>query len=203
MTTTTRELTMIEFRPPHPTLEGSRIRLRPFREDDHDALWAMVDDAEGNHLTGTHARFTREQIERWYASRNEQHDRLDLAIARVEDDRCVGEVVLHELDADNRACGLRISLTGPEVFGRGYGTEALELVLGHAFETVGLHRIGLEVYSFNDRAIHVYRRCGFVDEGIRRDALYWDGAYHDAVLMSMLAPEWRARTARGSRQERR
>jgi RimJ/RimL family protein N-acetyltransferase len=178
---------------PQPILVGARVRLRPFREDDLDAAWRMLGDEEGRRLTGTHARFTREDSDRWYRSRPDQVDRLDLAVARRDDDRLVGEVVLHELDRDNRSCGFRISLLGPEVFGRGYGTEATRLLLDHAFGTVGLHRVELEVYDHNPRALHVYRRLGFVVEGVRRDALRWDGRYHDALVMAVLETEWPAR----------
>jgi RimJ/RimL family protein N-acetyltransferase len=175
---------------PTVVLEGERIRLRPFRDDDLDAAWRMVQDPEGTRLTGTHARFTRGQIERWYRTRGQTTDRLDLAVARREDDAFVGEGVLHEVDVDNRSCGLRISLAGAEVFGRGYGTEATRLLVGHAFE-VGFHRVGLEVFAFNERARRTYEKVGFVVEGVRRDALRWDGSYHDAILMSVLAHEWR------------
>jgi RimJ/RimL family protein N-acetyltransferase len=175
-----------------PVLTGERVRLRPFREDDLDQLWAMLAEPVGRRLTGTHATFTREQAERWYRTRHEHTDRLDLAIATVEGDTCIGEVVLHELDPDNRSCGFRISLLGPEVFGRGYGTEATRLMLGHAFDTVGLHRVELEVFDLNPRARHVYEQVGFVEEGRRRDALRWDGEYHDAIVMGMLDSDWRA-----------
>lgn len=177
-----------------PTLPGSRARLRPFRDDDMDALWEMINDAEGNRLTGTHARLSRDAVERWYASRAEQSDRLDLAIADAADDSCVGEVVLHELDADNLSCGFRISLVGPHVYGRGYGKEATRLIIAHAFDEVGLNRVELEVYDFNHRARAVYEAVGFTVEGVRRQALRWDGAFHDAILMAILAEEWRART---------
>jgi RimJ/RimL family protein N-acetyltransferase len=65
-------------------------------------------------------------------------------------------------------------------------------VLAHAFGTVGLHRIELDVYAFNPRAQAVYERAGFVREGVRRDALRWDGEYTDAITMAILAPDWRA-----------
>lgn len=174
-----------------PTLVGDRVRLRPFHDDDLDALWAMVNDAEGNRLTGTHASFTREAVERWYRGRGGQDDRVDLAIARLADDTCVGEVVLNDIDRDNRSCGFRIALVGPHVYGQGFGSEATRLMLRHAFEDLDLHRVELEVYAFNDRAIHVYSEAGFTLEGVRRDALRWEGAYHDAVIMSVLASEWR------------
>ena len=58
----------------------------------------------------------------------------------------------------------------------------------------GSMRDELEVYDFNPRARHVYQKVGFVVEGVRRDALWWDGAWHGAVTMAILAPEWRARS---------
>lgn len=173
-----------------PVLVGERVRLRPFREDDLEDAWTMICDEEGRRLTGTHTTFTRDVVARWYASRGATTDRLDLAIATLEDDVLVGEVVLHELDPANHSCGFRISLRDPTVFGRGYGTEATRLMLAHAFGTVGLHRVELEVYDHNPRARHVYGQVGFVEEGVRREALRWDGRYHDAIIMGLLAHEW-------------
>jgi RimJ/RimL family protein N-acetyltransferase len=80
---------------------------------------------------------------------------------------------------------------GEARFGRGFGTEATRLVLGHAFDTVGINRAELEVYEFNPRARHVYEKVGFVYEGTKRQALRWDGQWIDAALMAMLADEWR------------
>lgn len=101
-------------------------------------------------------------------------------------------MVLNDLDPPNRSCGFRIALVGPEVFGRGLGTEATRLVLAHAFDTVGLHRVSLEVYAFNPRARRVYERVGFVHEGTLRQVLRWDGAWVDADVMSILATDWAA-----------
>ena len=173
-----------------PTLRGERVVLRPFRPEDVPALWRMLHEPECMRLTGSQAPFTLEAVEAWYATRNELPDRLDLAIADAATDACVGEVVLNELDSRNRACNFRISLTGPDVFGRGLGTEATRLMVTHAFETVGLHRVELEVYAFNPRARRVYEKAGFVTEGLRRQVLWWEGVWHDAHLMSLLAPEW-------------
>lgn len=171
-------------------LAGSLVRLRPIRDDDLDALWDMLNDPESRRLTGTHATFTREAADRWYRSRGHDTDRLDLAIATMEDDRCVGEAVITGLDVANRNCGFRISLLGPSVFGRGFGTEATRLILGHVFDR-GVHRVDLEVYDFNPRAQRVYEQAGFVVEGVRREALLWEGEYHDAIVMGLLATEWR------------
>ncbi|NMO22330.1 GNAT family N-acetyltransferase [Pyxidicoccus fallax] len=179
-----------------PVLRGERVVLRPFRPEDVPALWRMLHEPECMRLTGSRTTFPREAVEAWYAGRNEAPDRLDLAIADAATDACLGEVVLNEYAPHDRACNFRISLAGPELFGRGLGTEATRLMLGHAFETVGLHRVGLEVYDFNPRARRAYEKAGFVTEGVRRQVLLWEGTWYDSVVMSVLAPEWAALNGR-------
>ncbi|MBZ4416669.1 GNAT family N-acetyltransferase [Myxococcus sp. RHSTA-1-4] len=179
-----------------PVLRGERVVLRPFLPEDVPALWRMLHEPECMRLTGSQQPFTREAVEAWYASRAEEPDRLDLAITDAATGECLGEVVLNNLDPHNRACNFRISLTGPGVFGRGLGTEATRLMLRHAFESVALHRVELEVYAFNPRARRVYEKVGFVAEGVRRQVLWWEGAWHDAILMSLLAPEWASHSGR-------
>lgn len=170
-----------------PTLVGESVLLRPVRAEDAPRLAAV--DPETIRLTGTHRTHSVQVLERWYDSRAGLDDRLDLAIV-VGGDDWIGEVVLTDLDPPNLSCGFRILLAGPEFYGRGLGTEASRLMLAHAFETVGLHRIELEVYTFNPRARRVYEKVGFAYEGTRRQALYWDGEWVDAHIMAVLADEW-------------
>ncbi|MDO5633951.1 MAG: GNAT family protein [Micrococcus sp.] len=106
----------------------------------------------------------------------------------------VGEILLLDLDARNRACGLRLWVAGQT--GRGIGGTAIRLALAYAFEQVGLHRVFLEVYDHNPRARRLYERLGFVHEGTQRDALLFDDAWVDAHMMSMLASEWAAQHGR-------
>nr|WP_285553210.1 GNAT family protein [Streptomyces hygroscopicus] len=129
-----------------PTLTGERVVLRPVCMA--DALAAVAADPEADRLTGTHTTFSLETLERWYGSRAEHPDRLDLAMVERTTGVCVGEVVLSDLDVHNRSCSFRISLFDRRSFGQGLGTEASRLILGHAFDTVGLHRIELEVLRF-------------------------------------------------------
>lgn len=84
---------------------------------------------------------------------------------------------------------LRIALFGDGILGRGYGTQATEAVVAYGFDVVGLHRISLGVYAFNPRAQRAYEKVGFQREGVRRDALYWEGEWHDEVMMAILAPD--------------
>jgi RimJ/RimL family protein N-acetyltransferase len=173
-----------------PTITGERVILRPVSVDDVPGLAAMLADPDGRRLTGTHATFTPAGLRSWYASRGDQTDRLDLAVVDRRTGSYAGEVVLNDLDEDNLSCGFRIAL-GPSARGRGLGTEATRLIVGYAFEVVGLHRVELEVYAFNPRARAVYEKVGFVHEGVRRDALRWDGGWVDAITMSILADDRR------------
>lgn len=191
-----------------PTLAGEAVVLRPFvLEQDAPALREMLQDPEVLMLTGAvHGlgelpQWDDESEERflaWYGSRNEQRDRLDLAVADRASGSCVGEVVLNDLDAGNHSCGFRVAL-GPGGRDRGLGTEAVRMIVGYGFERLGMHRISLEVYAFNPRARRVYEKVGFVADGVLRDALRWDGRWIDAFVMSILAPEWSRHRGRPSR----
>jgi RimJ/RimL family protein N-acetyltransferase len=169
-----------------PDLRGETVLLTQLDGKHADGVWRSLQDPESTRLTGTHQRFTREQIDDWTATRPGREDRADYAVVRLGDGAYLGEAVLNDIDEDNDSASFRIALAGPEVFGRGYGTEATRLVLDYAFDVLGLHRVGLEVFDFNSRALRVYEKCGFVREGVLRDALRWDGEWHDVVQMSVL-----------------
>jgi RimJ/RimL family protein N-acetyltransferase len=134
------------------------------------------------------AHFT-DKLRQWYRTRASQPDRLDPAIVEKATGRCVGEVVLNKWDPDNDSCNFRI-LAGPVGQGRGLGTEATRLLVGYGFEMLLLHRISLEVYTFNPRARHVYEKVGFRVEGTLRESLRYEDQWIDATVMSVLAHEW-------------
>ncbi len=185
-----------------PTLTGELVVLRPYREEDLPYLKEAVDDPEIGRLTGSVnssdqvEEYPLDKLREWYATRNEQTDRLDLMVVDRATGTCVGEVVLNNWDRGNETCNFRIML-GPSGQGRGLGTEATRLLLGYAFEHLPLHRIELEVYAFNPRARRAYEKAGFVVEGRRRDALLYDGERVDAIVMSVLRPEWLTAHAAG------
>lgn len=184
-----------------PELPGDLVLLRPVTGGDASGLIEMLDDPEVRRLTGTREPLGPEALrlaEQWYASRAMEQNRLDLAIVERATGDYAGEVVLSELDAENRSCSFRIALAAPAQ-GRGYGTEATRLILAHAFETAGLNRIELEVFAFNPRARHVYEKVGFVHEGTKRKALWWQGTWVDAHIMAVLADDWSAHGGRGTR----
>jgi len=179
-----------------PTLAGDLVTLRPFRDEDLPALTEAIGDPEAARLTGSaHTAAAagqgpdEELLRQWYSTRNDQPDRLDLAVVDNATGSCVGEAVLNEWEEPNASCNFRI-LIGPSGRDRGLGTEATRLILRHAFEALGVHRVGLEVYAFNPRGRRAYEKVGFVPEGVRREALRFDGQWVDSVLMAVLDREW-------------
>jgi RimJ/RimL family protein N-acetyltransferase len=188
-----------------PVLAGETVVLRPVIADDAVDMLEVLADGDVLRLTGSHGTLSPDDVEpmrQWYGSRADHEDRLDLAAVDPASGRYVGEVVLNELDPNNNSCSFRIAL-GATGQNRGLGTEATRLVLGYAFERVGLHRISLEVYSFNSRARRVYEKVGFQAEGVLRDALLWEGQRFDAHVMSILAHEWAEHRGRPEAMESR
>ncbi|MFF6977684.1 GNAT family N-acetyltransferase [Streptomyces sp. NPDC008343] len=175
-----------------PTLTGDRTVLRPFTEADAEGMWEIIGDPEVQNFTGDSPdELTPQRLRSWYGTRSDQPDRLDLAVTDRATGELVGEVVLYEWDPDARSCTFR-TLIGPRGRGRGLGTEATRLIVGHGFEQLGLHRIQLEAYAHNLRALHIYEKVGFVVEGIRREIELRDGEWVDEVLMALLDHQWAA-----------
>lgn len=173
---------------PRPVLSGDAITLRPLRPEDGEAMFHSLRDEEAMRLTGTQESFTFDEVKRHCAWKANAADRIDYAI--LAKGELVGEVVINEIDAQNRSGGFRIAIWYPQNRNLGYGTEATRLIIGHVFRTLGLNRIELEVYAFNPRARHVYEKLGFQVEGIRRQALWWEGVPVDAIMMAMLRSDY-------------
>jgi RimJ/RimL family protein N-acetyltransferase len=177
------------------------VRLRPIEPRDADRLWEAVQDPEGLRLTGTTATFTREQIAEWTATVADRPGRYDWAVTpgAIRDgqpvsDELIGEIVLNDIAEHSGSANLRLQML-PDYRGRGYGREAIPMVLAFAFEHEAgphLHRVQLDVLSINPRARALYASLGFREEGVLRD-VYRDGdGWADSIVMSILEDEFRA-----------
>ncbi|MEU9288484.1 GNAT family protein [Streptomyces sp. NPDC048275] len=173
-----------------PVLTGQKTVLHPFTEDDAIGIAEILKDPEVIRFTfEPSTEITPQRLRSWYGSRAAQADRLDLAVTDRGTGELVGEVVLHDWNPADRSCTFR-TLIGPRGRGKGIGTEATRLIVGHGFERLGLHRISLEAYTHNHRARRVYEKVGFVEVGVRRQAQLRDGVWVDETLMAILADEW-------------
>lgn len=174
-------------------LVGETVVLRRHRPENLDAFRRWYSDAEVARLTRYRDGPMRpDEIERFFTARVLGIDSLTLAVHLRAKDRLIGSCAFSQLDADNGSALFHITIGEKDLWGRGYGTEATRLMLAHAFTSMGLHRVSLAVFEFNERAIRSYEKVGFVVEGRAREAIFRDGRYWDEIDMSMLESEWRA-----------
>jgi RimJ/RimL family protein N-acetyltransferase len=180
-------------------IPGRLIVLRRHRPENLRAFLRWYSDVELARLTRYAARpLSPPEIQRFFYNRVMGPDFLAMAIHLVGDDRLVGTCAFSQLDGDNGSALYHITVGERDAWGKGYGTEATDLMLAHAFGPLALHRVALTVFEFNGRAIRSYEKSGFTVEGRARDAILRDGRFWDEVHMSILAPEWQARQqARG------
>ncbi len=168
-----------------PTLRGRRVTVRPLALRDADDLLALLEDADTRRLTGTHDVFTLDQVEQWCRSRSAQTDRLDLAIESAAGGAFLGECALTDWHEVHRTCNLRIALA-PSWAGKGFGRDALRLVIDYVFANLPIDRIGLDVYAHNARALHVFHALGFAPEG----RLHGPNGHDDVLILGLLRFEW-------------
>ena len=175
-----------------PRLVGKRVILRGAIASDVDDRLALGHDPEIVRMFGgdpdTAAPMTREMAQKWV---NDQIDHETAWIIEIAG-RCVGDIRLQSLNKSDARAVLGLGIVDPNLLGRGYGTQAMHLLLQHAFETLGLHRISLRVLEYNERAIAAYKKVGFVEEGREREAGFVQGKRYDDLIMGILAHEYRA-----------
>ncbi|WP_028562806.1 GNAT family N-acetyltransferase [Paenibacillus pinihumi] len=105
-------------------------------------------------------------------------------------DQAIGDTALVQLDYKNRNAECILNISEKEYWGKGIGTEALTLLLDYAFLEMNLHRVFLRVFSFNEKAVRLYTKLGFQQEGIARQAIYRDGRWSDIIHMGILQDEY-------------
>lgn len=146
-------------------------------------------DEEVRLFTGSKGSATEEQIITYVERIVKENSRYDFLIINSKD-QIIGESVLNEIDFDTKSASFRIALFKGEYFGKGIGSEAIKMTLQFGFEKLNLHRIELEVFSFNKRAYTAYRNAGFVEEGRKRDGKFINGEYCDVIIMGILQNEY-------------
>lgn len=173
------------------SLVGERIFLRPFGRDDLPYIQKWSNDAELRKLIGEVAPMSRADTEKWYRELLADKDRVWFVIVLKKGDRVIGEAGLLRMFRPWRNTDMTIIIGEKDARGKGYGKEAGHLLLNHAFEHLGFHRVSVGVVGFNKNAIRFWKNLGFKKEGVKRDEYFCDNKYSDFVLMSILENEFR------------
>lgn len=183
---------------PSPVLTSERVRLRPVEDADAERRrrygWHRAIERNYGHEHPDGPMSTAEAQD-WLAAIRAR-DSTTFWCVEVDGD-LAGVAFLHHVDTTtDLKARYAIGMFDPRFVRRGLGREATRLVLDHAFNVLGLHRVELRVLAFNTVAIASYQRAGFVVEGRERDSCRLEGAWHDDVVMAILAHEYRARHPR-------
>ncbi len=174
-------------------MDGTLVVLRRHTRDNLPDFQRWYQDPDVARLTRYQPGPMRaDEIERFFMMRAMGPDTLAMGIHVRETNRLIGTCAFSQLDADNSSVLFHITIGAHDAWGHGYGGEATSLMVDHALGSLGLHRVALSVFAFNERAIRAYTRVGFTAEGRSREAIWRDGRWWDEIHMSVLEPEWRA-----------
>jgi len=173
-------------------LVGENIYLSPRTADEEviEKFTEWLNDFEVTDYTGRSAQvLTLEAERKWFETPKD--DSQVFFIVRMEDNELIGSMGLHRIDNISRTATLGIFIGDKSGRNKGYGTEAIRLILDYGFNYLNLNNIKLDVMEFNDRAIACYKKCGFKEYGRRRKCYFLNGKYYDKIEMDILAEEFK------------
>lgn len=172
-------------------LVGEKVYLSPINIEDAEKYVVWLNDFEvSDRLGRSNQILTVEQEKEWILE-NTKEPNYQLAIVLIEQDKLIGNIGFMGVDTINRRAELGIFIGEEQDRNKGYGTEAICLLLEYGFSYLNLSNIMLKAVSFNDRAIHTYEKVGFKEFGRRRKCCYTAGTYYDHVYMDIVKEEFK------------
>ena len=172
-------------------LIGKRVYLRALEKEDLIYIRKWSNDHEIRKLTGEVVSMSQADADKFLERVYSDNTREWFVIVVKENDRVIGETGLLRMFPAWRTTDISIIIGEKDAWGKGYGTEAILLLLDYAFRCLNFHRVAIGVVAFNEKAIHFWEKVGFKKEGIQRDGYYYNHKHHDFVMMSILEDEFR------------
>jgi RimJ/RimL family protein N-acetyltransferase len=179
---------------PVPIIRSDHIYLRPAERSDLPTFVRWFADAETKRFLALRAPFSMAMEEKWFDQMLERQgkEQYMFVICLLPDGRPIGTTDLREIHHEDGHAAFGITIGEKELWGRGYGTEALFAISDFGFGQLRLERIELDVSAANLRAQRSYEKAGFTVEGTLRHGHFADGEFMDVIRMSMLRDEWLA-----------
>lgn len=172
---------------------GERIRFRAPEREDLPTYVRWLNDPEVRAGISMYLPMSMAREDKWFTNMLERPlDEQLMSIEIQEDDswKLIGNLGFFHIDPHAHSAEIGIMIGEKAYWNQGYGTEAMQLLLQHGFNTLNLNRIYLQVYENNPRAIRCYEKSGYLNEGRMRQAHYSEGKFHDVILMGVLRSEW-------------
>lgn len=173
-------------------VEGDNIFLSPLNMDDYEIYTQWINDLSTSVYLGNSSSLYSMYSER-EALEGMVKSGYHFAIILKNGEKLLGNCSLFDLKPVHRSAELGIFIGAAEYRGKGYGTEALELLVGYGFRILNLNNIMLKVFPFNARAIRSYQKAGFRQFGRRTQAFFLNGRYFDEIFMEVLAKDFQSK----------
>lgn len=176
-------------------LKGEKVILRAITRDDLERLCEFNNDVEVEVAGGGDPPIPQslERLQSEFGAEVSSGGRDGPRFAIEADGKFIGQCALFRFDDIAHTCMLGITIGDKAYWGRGYGRDALNVLLDYAFRLRNMRRVVLSVNGTNERAIRAYQACGFVEEGRLRKHVWSAGEYIDLVYMGVFREEWQAR----------
>lgn len=172
-------------------ITGQKSRIRPIEEDDINSFYQWYNDPEVNLWSSggwpLNTLLTKEQISEKFLECPPDEYRYAIS---DETNQLIGTIGFKEINMPSRSATIFIVIGDKTYWGKGYGTDALIAFARFLFSQWNLHRLSLDTWEDNSRAIKSYEKVGFKVEGRQREARFVLGEYHDAILMGLLKKEF-------------
>ncbi len=183
------------------TFEGKKIRLRPVKASDIDYSLKWRNQPQFIEMNlSLRIPVTEEMEKQWYEKvlSGNNSNKIVFAIEDKADNKLAGFVILSKIDWISKTGDFGISIGSKEKQGRGLGSEAMQLFFAYLFEYLNMRKINLSVAEYNDKAIQLYKRFGFKQEGLLDRQVYLNNTYHNIMLMALFKNDYSAEKNKSS-----
>ncbi len=187
--------------------DGPDIRLGPIdyeKDPEVEAKWTQSAEFlrlfEFDPARPMSAAAVKKQYEKLEKQIDEQKNFFHFMIRAKADERLIGKAMVKRVEWTNGNCVIRLGIGSPEDRCKGYGSQALQMLLRFAFAELNLFRVTADVAEYNEGALALFKKFGFVEEVRRRQALEKDGRRWDLIVFGLLRDEWSQMPARALKQ---
>ncbi|HZK12571.1 MAG TPA: GNAT family protein [Atribacterota bacterium] len=172
-------------------LKGKLVNLRALERKDLEEIMKWVNDREvTKYLSAFLYPVSWAEEEKFLERAMNHYDTEKNLVIETKEIEYIGQISLHKIDWKNRNAELGIVIGDKEYWGKGYGSDAINTLLNHAFNQMNLNKVYLRVFDYNQRGIRCYKKCGFKEEGRLRKGQFYGGKYYDVILMGILKDEF-------------
>lgn len=166
---------------------GEKVCLRAYKEEDIKMAMKLVNDKELKKFLVTNIPFPMSlwEEEAWVKSqKGSESGEYNFAIEDIKTGKYIGGCGIQKVNWLTRVAVVGIMIGDKDYWGKGYGTDAMKVLMKFIFEDMNISKIRLHTFSFNERAKKCYEKCGFEVEGVLKNEIFKEGKYYDEIIMA-------------------